>query len=169
MKYFSGFSLTNEEELFREFIIDSEFCVAGFSYGAIRAFEYALTSKKRVDRLILLSPAFFQNKSKAFIRAQLRYFKRDKSRYIKEFLKNASYPSNIDLNQYLKIGTLQELEYLLNYKWKPEKIKKLQQSGVKIEVFLAEQDKIIDSKEALKLFSSITTTYYLKNRGHILH
>ena len=59
-KYFNGFSLQNEEELFSEYLLQSELCVAGFSYGAQKAFEYVYKSKERIDRLILLSPAFFQ-------------------------------------------------------------------------------------------------------------
>ncbi len=51
MRYFSGFSLNGEQELFRDFLVDGEFTVAGFSYGAIRAFEYALDAIERVDRL----------------------------------------------------------------------------------------------------------------------
>ena len=39
-KYFSGFSLENEEELFSKYIIENDFTISGFSYGAIKAFEY---------------------------------------------------------------------------------------------------------------------------------
>jgi len=169
MKFFSGFSLQNEEELFRDFLVDSKFSVAGFSYGAIRAFEYVFNSKERIDRLILLSPAFFQNKSRAFIKTQLRYFKLDRESYIKNFLENVAYPSDIDLRKYLKVGTLSELEELLAYKWERERLEELKSSGVDIEVFLGERDKIIDSNEAKEFFSKVTTTYLLKGRGHILN
>jgi len=63
--YFNGFSLAKEENLFEDFLLGSEFCVAGFSYGAQKAFEYVYKSSERVDRLILLSPAFFQTKMKS--------------------------------------------------------------------------------------------------------
>ena len=59
MKYFSGFSLCNEEELFSDFLEEGEFNVAGFSFGAQNALEYVLSTDKRVDKLQLLSPAFF--------------------------------------------------------------------------------------------------------------
>ena len=169
MLYFSGFSLQNEEELFKDFLIESKFCVVGFSYGAIRALEYAINSKSRVDRLILLSPAFFQNKSKAFIKTQLRYFKLNRDTYIENFLENAKYPSDVDLKKYLKVGTLNELEELLNYRWDIDRLEELKRNGVDIEVFLGERDKIIDSNRALEFFSKVTTTYLLKGRGHILN
>jgi len=168
MKFFSGFSLNGEKELFREFLIDSKFTIVGFSYGAIRAFEYAINSKERVDRLILLSPALFHNKTRAFIKSQLRYFKLDRENYINSFLKNIAYPSDIDLKKYLKEGTVKELEYLLTYRWDSQRLKELKRSGVDIEVFLGDRDRIIDSDIALEFFSTITTTYLLKDRGHIL-
>jgi len=166
--YFSGFSLSGENEIFKDFLVDTEFSVAGFSYGAIKAFEYALDNHKRVDRLTLLSPAFFQDKNEAFKRAQLRYFKLNRELYIKNFLDNIAYPSKVDLTQYLDIGTYSQLESLLNYRWDIEKLKNLKSRGVIVEIFLGKSDKIIDSKKALNLFSKITTTYYINGRGHIL-
>ncbi len=168
MIYFSGFSLSGENEIFQDFLVDTEFSVAGFSYGAIKAFEYALDNYRRVDRLTLLSPAFFQDKNEAFKRAQLRYFKLNRELYIKNFLENIAYPSKVDLTQYLDIGTYSQLESLLNYRWDIEKLKKLKSRGVIVEIFLGKSDKIIDSKKALNLFSKITTTYYINGRGHIL-
>ena len=167
MRYFNGFSLKGEERLFKDYLIDSDFAVAGFSYGAIRAFEEVYNSKTRVDRLILLSPAFFQNHKKSFIRTQLRYFKLDRDSYIKEFLKNIAYPSDIDLSLYLSNGTISELEYLLSYVWSQDRLLELIKRGVTIEVFIGGMDKIIDSKIAFDFFSKITTTYLLKDKGHI--
>jgi pimeloyl-ACP methyl ester carboxylesterase len=168
MRYFSGFSLQGEESLFQEYIVGSEFTLVGFSYGAIQAFEYALTSSERIDRLILLSPALFQTQKRSFIKTQLKYFKLDRENYIENFLKSVAYPSNIDLHPYLKIGTLEELEFLLNYRWSSEKLSKIRDRGVDIEVFIGEKDKIIDAKGAFELFSKVTTTYFLKGMGHIL-
>ena len=39
MKFYSGFSLQNEEYLFSEFIKKSEYTICGFSYGAIKALK----------------------------------------------------------------------------------------------------------------------------------
>ena len=168
MRYFNGFSLKGEETLFQDYLIDSDFTVVGFSYGAIRAFEEVYKSKRRVDRLILLSPAFFQNHKKSFIRTQLRYFKSDRDSYIKEFLKNIAYPSDIELSQYLSIGTISELEYLLSYRWSEDRLLELIKRAVTIEVFIGGMDKIIDNKIVFNFFSKITTTYLLKDKGHIL-
>jgi len=168
MKYFNGFSLNGEKELFKEYLIDSEFSVAGFSYGAIEAFEYVYSSRKRVDRLILLSPAIFQNYKKSFMRVQLRYFNADKNSYIEQFLKNVSYPSNIDLKVYLSMGTSCELEALLSYIWDRDRVKKIIDRGIEIEVFLGGYDKIIDSQKTYNFFDGLATIYFIKNVGHIL-
>jgi len=168
MRYFSGFSLTNEEELFREILIDSDYIFAGFSYGAILAFEEAMSSKKRVDRLILISPAFFQDRDKSFKTLQLRAWEKNQKLYLDNFLKSCTYPSNFDLRGYLKPGTKDELEFLLNYIWNKEKLSKLKQKGTVIEVFLGQKDKIVDSKKALEFFKEVGSVYFFKDAGHIL-
>ena len=167
-KYFNGFSLQNEEELFSEYLIQSELCVAGFSYGAQRAFEYVYESKERIDRLILLSPAFFQTQKPSFIRTQLRYFENGQQSYVEQFLKNVAYPSDVDLLDYLQIGTAQKLEALLTYEWDTEKIKMVLDRGTTIEVFLGSKDKIIDAEAAFEFFSELMTTYFIKDAGHLL-
>lgn len=168
MKYFNGFSLQNEEELFAPYLIQSDNCVAGFSYGAQQAFEYAYHAKERIDRLILLSPAFFQTQKPSFIRTQLRYFEAGKEDYVKQFLANVSYPSNLDLSNYLKVGTKEELEALLMYQWDNKKIQEVLDRGTMIEVFFGQNDKIIDAQQAFDFFSPLTTTYFMKNVGHVL-
>ena len=65
-KYFSGFCFENESEIFDEYLEINDFTVSGFSYGAIKAFEEVLASNKRVDKLQLFSPAFFQSFDKKF-------------------------------------------------------------------------------------------------------
>ena len=169
MRYFNGFSLTNEAALFEPYLIDSDYCVAGFSYGAQQAFEFVYQSKQRVDRLILLSPAFFQTQKPSFIRAQLRYFEAGQEAYVKQFLSNVSYPSSVDLSSYLKVGTKEELEALLCYRWDEEKIQEVLQRGTTIEVFFGEEDKIIETKKAFDFFAPLTTTYFIKRVGHLLH
>ncbi len=168
MKYFNGFSLHKEEELFSEYLIQSELCVAGFSYGAQKAFEYVYESQERIDRLILLSPAFFQTQKPSFIRTQLRYFEAGQEAYVKQFLANVDYPSKIDLSNYLKIGTKEELEGLLTYVWDKEKLQKVLDRGTTIEVFLGKDDKIIDAEETFDFFTSLTTTYFIRSVGHLL-
>ena len=59
MRFYSGFGFWNEKELFKEYLEEGEFVVAGFSYGAQKALIDAVHTSKRVDKLQLLSPAFF--------------------------------------------------------------------------------------------------------------
>ena len=169
MRYFNGFSLQNEIELFDFWIKGcSEYCIVGFSYGAIKALEYCLNSKNRIDRLILLSPAYFNDRKDSFKKMQLQYFKKDKKRYIGNFLSNISNGTSIDMDRYLKVGSIDELKELLYYNWSLEKLKIVTQKGIKIEVILGDSDKIINSKEVLKFFKEVAITYYIKKANHIL-
>ncbi len=168
MLYFNGFSLQNEEVHFQAYLPESDLCVTGFSYGAQKAFDYVYHSKARIDRLVLLSPAFFQTKKQSFIRTQLRYFEAGKDAYVDQFLKNTAFPSTIDLKKYLKTGSKEELEALLTYRWDKDKIEEIQDRGTVIEVFLGEKDKITDAQETLGFFEALVTCYYLKDAGHLL-
>jgi len=168
MKYFNGFSLNGEEYFFKEQLIKSDFAVAGFSYGAVKAFEYVYQTSNRVDRLILLSPAFFQNHKTSFVRTQLRYYRADKEAYTKQFLENVAYPSSIDLKEYLASGTVEELEILLSYSWDITKIKELLQRGVIIEVYIGESDKIVDAGKSFEFFKELVPCYFIKDVGHLL-
>jgi len=168
MKYFNGFSLVGEEIFFKEQLINNDFTVAGFSYGATKALEYAYKSTKRIDRLILLSPAFFQNHKKSFVRTQLRYYKTDEKSYTEQFLKNVSYPSSIKLNEYLTQGKAEELEELLTYSWESKKILEILKRGIIIEVFIGEVDKIVDAQKSFEFFSELVPCYFVKGVGHLL-
>jgi len=168
MKYFNGFSLKAEEEFFSNYLIDSDYAIAGFSHGSQRALEYAYNSQERIDRLTLISPAFFQNHKKSFVKTQLRYFKSDKKAYQKEFLKNVVYPSTISLDKHIVEGTYEELDDLLSYVWQEEKIKALIKKGIKIEVFMGDSDKIVDAEKSFEFFSKLVPVYLLKGKGHLL-
>jgi pimeloyl-ACP methyl ester carboxylesterase len=168
VRYFNGFSLQGEEQYFNDYLIQSDLCVAGFSYGAQQAFEYVYNTTQRVDRLILLSPAFFQNQKPSFIRTQLRYFQSGQEAYIKQFMANAAYPSEVDLSASLNTGTYEELEALLMYRWDSEKVKEVIARGTTIEVFLGSEDQIIDATAAFEFFTENTVTYWIKGAGHLL-
>lgn len=168
MRYFNGFSLSGEERFFGDYLIENDLCVAGFSYGAQQALEYTLRASRRIDRLILLSPAFFQNQKPAFMRTQLRYFSHDQAAYISQFLANVAYPSTADLTQYVQPGTKEELEALLGYVWEREKLEQIAQRGTVIEVFLGGKDKIIDAQAAYDFFAPLAATYFIKDAGHLL-
>jgi len=169
--YFSGFCLQNDKELFQDYIEYSDFNIAGFSYGAIRAFEYALNqvkNNKRVQKLQLFSPAFFQDQNKKYKRLQLMFYKKDEVEYKNNFIKNIAKHSNSDLSKYLSDGTYEQLDTLLNYEWKSCDFELLINSGVKIEVYLGSDDKIINSINALEFFKEFAEVYFIKNVGHIL-
>jgi predicted alpha/beta hydrolase family esterase len=168
MKYFSGFSFKNEQELFSEFLIDEEFVVAGFSYGAQKAIEYVYSSNQRVNLLQLISPAYFNDKDIKFKRLQTLFFKKDKSQYQKNFLSNTLYPSNIDISKYIVDITLDDLESLLYYEWDKDKLKSISKRGTKIEVYLGDIDRVISYKESREFFIEDATIFTIKNSGHIL-
>lgn len=167
-KFFSGFCFQNESELFGEYLQQSAFTVAGFSYGAQKAFEYALQTTSRVDTLQLFSPAFFQNKDEKYKRMQLMFFKKDAKSYCDTFLKNVALNSSKTIKEYFIQGSYEELNELLHYVWDEEKLQQLLKKGTRIEVFLAGNDAIIDSCEAYAFFKAFTTVYFIKDLGHIL-
>jgi len=166
--FFSGFCFENESELFKEYLVLNDFTISGFSYGAIKAFEYVLNSKTRVDKLQLFSPAFFQAKDEKFKKMQLMFFKKDETTYINTFLENVKYPISKNIEKYFKKGSFEELKILLNYVWSEESLQILVQNGVKIEVFLGGKDFIIDSLIAKDFFKNYATVYYFKDKGHLL-
>jgi hypothetical protein len=192
MKYFSGFCFCDEKKLFENYLDDSDYSIAGFSLGAIKALEYTyknicddidtkLSTKQsaRIDKLTLLSPAYFNDKDKKFIRMQLMYFKKDKSSYIDNFISNSLYPlksSDIDVSSYITDGDYDELEFLLNYRFEIDKLKKILENGTKVEIYLGNRDKIINYDMAKEFFDellgfanlTIYTVCTVNNSGHLL-
>ncbi len=168
MKFYSGFSLSNDQVLFEPYLKHSRYCVAGFSYGAIKAYKEALNAKTRVDTLQLFSPAFFQNRTDKFRRMQSIYFSKDKEAYLKNFFASCFLPAAIDGRVNLKEGGEEELEELLSFVWKADGLKSLQEKGVEIEVYLGSEDKIIDAEAAKEFFLPYATTYMINHAGHTL-
>jgi pimeloyl-ACP methyl ester carboxylesterase len=167
--YFSGFSLRGEEHLFADWLVESDYTAAGFSYGAIRALEYALEHPGRIDRLLLFSPAFFQTRSERFVALQLQAFRRDPESYLDRFLQQVASPAQIDLHPYLSPGSEKELEALLRYRWEVGKLRQIAERGTVIEVFIGEEDRIIDAAGALEFFTPLATaTYRFRKAGHLL-
>ena len=170
MKFFSGFCLNNEKDVFKEYLEDNEFVVAGFSKGAQDAVDYAINSNNRIDKLQLLSPAFF-NYSKKLVDINLNAFKKDKRKYIDTFLSKAGLLKENSKwkleNYYLDVKyncNEEELLSLLTFNW--EKIKKIK--DIKIEIFLGEYDKIIALKKAEEFFSNFGEIYFIKKANHFL-
>ena len=172
MKFFSGFCIDIDKNFFKDYIEDGEFTVVGFSYGAQKAVDYVLKTQKRIDKLQLLSPAFFDYPQK-IIDLNINAFKKDKNSYIKNFLTKAGINKwkvdneNLEIdNKYIKISNCNEkdLESLFTFDW--EKIKLLQ--NIKIEVFLGEFDKIIALKKAYQFFKNYADVYFIKKANHFL-
>jgi len=170
MQFFSGFSLQKESYLFKDYINDTKYTVVGFSYGAIKAYEYVqktIAAKKRVDTLQLLSPAFFQTKNAKFKRLQLLSYSKGEIVYLKQFIKLCFDPYEKKIVEQKK-STKKELEELLNYEWDLDELDNLVQKGVKIEVYLGENDKIIDVEGAREFFTKVSTVTYIKEANHFL-
>ncbi|MBE0498454.1 MAG: pimelyl-ACP methyl ester esterase BioV [Campylobacterales bacterium] len=168
MTFYSGFSLSHDKRLFDPYLKASEYTIAGFSYGAISAFEEALKSEKRIDTLQLFSPAFFQDKNEKFKRMQLIYFLKEKQAYLKNFLSSCFSPAPIDESVVMEQGSEEQLRELLYYEWKTDKLKALKDRGVEIEVYLGSEDRIIDPKKSKAFFLPFATTYMINRAGHTL-
>jgi len=170
MLFFSGFSLQNAEYLFSEYLSQSDYSLSGFSYGAIKAFKRAkelLDSGKRVDRLQLISPAFFQTKSSKFKRLQMLAYSKNEQEYMKQFIDACFYPYEKKIIEYKKT-TSEELDELLNYEWNLEELQKLVDRGLKLEVYLGSEDKIIDIESAREYFLQVASLTYVKDANHFL-
>ncbi|KHG33442.1 pimelyl-ACP methyl ester esterase BioV [Sulfurospirillum sp. MES] len=168
MTFFSGFCFHGEEALFEPYLIQNDFTVAGFSYGAIKAFEYTLTCQTRIDTLQLFSPAFFQHKDAKFKKLQTLFFTKDSTLYTRHFRQNTVYPSAFDVTPYLHQGSLEELNELLNYVWDEAKLHMLVDKGVTIEVYTGECDAVVDSLTCKDFFVPFASVYYVKRVGHLL-
>jgi len=168
MKYFNGFCLDKEQELFASYLNQSDFSVAGFSYGAIKALEYAFTCKERIDTLQLFSPAFFMDRNIKFKKIQTLYFAKNPTTYSVTFLDNIALPSHTDMMPYFKQGSSEELHELLYYVWDEQKLQSLKERGITIEVYLGECDAIINASTCKDFFVPFASVYYMKKIGHIL-
>lgn len=170
MKFYSGFSLKNDEHFFKDYIKDSEYTVSGFSYGAIKAFRYVkkqVEMSKRVDTLQLFSPAFFQTKSSKFKRLQTLAYSKNSDAYLVQFIDGCFSPyKKIEIEH--SEHNLDELEELLNFEWVIPELQVIVDKGIAVEVYLGSEDRIIDVEHARKLFLDVATVTYIKNANHFL-
>ncbi|HIC13151.1 MAG TPA: alpha/beta hydrolase [Sulfurimonas sp.] len=170
MKFYSGFSLKNEECLFEAFLKKGAYTVSGFSYGTIKALKYTqeqLKLGKRVDTLQLLSPVFFEMHGGKFHRVQMMYYTKDRKKYMQNFIKTCFMPYAVKELEFQK-EKKEELEELLSYQWSVPDLLELQSKGVNIEVYLGSKDAVIDVEEARKLFLDVATVTYIKEANHFL-
>lgn len=150
------------------YLNQSDFSVAGFSYGAIKALKYALAHSERIDTLQLFSPAFFQDKDAKFKKLQTLSFSKNCEAYTQNFMQNIVYPSLFDMQPYFKQGSLEELHELLHYTWDEASLRALKERGITIEVYVGECDTIINAMAVKEFFVPYATVYYFKRVGHIL-
>lgn len=171
MEFFSGFGFKNEKALFKEYLEPGSFVVAGFSYGAQQALERTLekvAQGERVEKLQLISPAYFNELPKAIKLKEIQNFAKNPQLYMRFFYKKAAYPYKGDLKLFQREPELGELKALLFYNWQKEKLQRVVGAGVVIEVFLGSMDKIIDPLKTQEFFKDFGTTYLIKDVGHIL-
>lgn len=171
MQFFSGFSLQNEQYLFEAFIKKSDLSVCGFSYGAIKAFEYVqecLETSKRVDTLQLFSPAFFQTKDQKFKRLQLMSYKKNKELYLENFIGSCFAPYEKKIVELNENDTIDDLQKLLEYEWDLQELQKIVDAGVVLEVYLGFEDKIIDAEGAYRFFRQVANVTSIKKANHFL-
>ncbi len=178
MKFFGGFGFKDEvlisERILRDlgYLEGNPYNICGFSYGAQRAVDYAVDSLEkgnRINRVLLLSPAFFNDKSDDFVAQQLKMFAKNRTIYMKAFYKNIGVSA--DDEAYLReVESLDSrtLEKCLRYKFKGADLEALNARGVEIVVILGGVDKIINANMANEFFSKYGIVYFIKNANHLL-
>lgn len=167
MKFFSGFSLRNDRRFFDGLLRESDYTVAGFSYGAIKAAHYAAESNERIDTLQLFSPAFFQTKKESFRRLQMGGYLKDPIEYLRLFRESCFAPCPAGV---LDEGDHSEaaLRELLYFTWSPELMERLRAKGTRIEVYLGLEDRIIDVEGAREFFIPFGTVTSMQRCNHFL-
>ena len=167
MKFFSGFSLEGESHFFDDYLSHSGYTVAGFSYGAIKAAEWAMNTSERIDTLQLFSPAFFQCKPERYKRLQTAAFAKDAEAYISQFIINCFAPYDVQTVSRIS-GKAVELDELLFFTWQPEMLQAIQAKGIRIEVYLGSNDRIIDASKAFEFFTPYATVTMINQANHFL-
>jgi hypothetical protein len=64
--------------------------------------------------------------------------------------------------------SIEDLQDLLYYEWNLQDLSYLAKKGVKIEVYLGGEDKIIDAESAKEFFLQVATVTYIKEANHFL-
>lgn len=168
MIFFSGFSLSNETSYFEPYLEKSEYTVAGFSYGAIKAALYAAEVSSRIDTLQLFSPAFFQTKKESFKRLQMGAFLNSKEEYIENFLLTCFAPNKAQEVELDEDASEAQLRELLYFEWTKDLMESIVSKGIRIEVFLGLEDKVIDVEGAREFFLPFSTVTSIRIGNHFL-
>jgi hypothetical protein len=167
MRFYSGFALSNDQVFFQKYLNHSEFTVAGFSYGAIKAALYTAQATHRIDTLQLFSPAFFQTKKESFRRLQMSGYFKDSERYLESFLTSCFAPSPVAPIS-LGENNSDELQELLYFEWTDTLMETIRNKGIVIEVYLGLDDQVIDVAGAREFFLPYATVTSIKRANHFL-
>lgn len=167
MRFYSGFALTEDQYFFDPYLKHSDYTVAGFSYGAIKAAQYVFQSHVRIDTLQLFSPAFFQTKKESFRRLQMAGYFKDNERYLDNFLSSCFAPSPV-APVTLENNDAESLQELLYFEWTDELMESIRFKGTRIEVYLGLEDRVIDVEGARDFFLPYATVISIKRGNHFL-
>ncbi len=167
MKFYSGFALSGDQHFFDHYLRHSDYTVAGFSYGAIKAAYFAAESDERIDTLQLFSPAFFQTKKESFRRLQMGGYLKDPQRYLENFLTSCFAPLPVSP---ITLGShdTESLQELLYFEWTAELMGRIRAKGTAIEVYLGLEDQIIDITGAREFFRTFAAVTSIKSANHFL-
>jgi hypothetical protein len=167
MRFYSGFALSGDQHFFDPYLKHSDYTVAGFSYGAIKAAQYVADSHERIDTLQLFSPAFFQTKKESFRRLQMGGYFKDAERYLENFLTSCFAPSPVSP---LALGenSAESLQELLYFEWTYSLMERIRTKGTIIEVYLGLDDQVIDVAGAREFFLPYATVTSIKRANHFL-
>ena len=174
MRFFSGFGFKDDIMLFKDLLdkfgykTQNDYSICGFSKGTQKALNFTLNAKTRINRLILLSPAFFHDKDSAFKKLQITQFNKNKKLYMNAFYKNVGIEADSAFLREIDELDSTQLSECLYYEFKKESLSALQKKGVEIIVFVGEKDKIINAKATQEFFSEFGIVYFVKNANHLL-
>lgn len=167
MRFYSGFALSGDQHFFDPYLKHSDYTVAGFSYGAIKAAQYAAGSHERIDTLQLFSPAFFQTKKESFRRLQMGGYIKDTERYLDNFLTSCFAPSPVAPVTFGN-NDAESLQELLYFEWTDELMESIRSKGTRIEVYLGLEDQVIDVEGAREFFLPYATVISIRRGNHFL-
>lgn len=168
MTFHSGFSLTNDQLFFEPFLKKSDYCVAGFSYGAIKAALYAAQTDGRIDTLQLFSPAFFQTKKESFRRLQMGAYVKGHISYTGKFIESCFAPCPVGEVELDPDANEHQLRELLYFMWDDTLMQTIKTKGTQIEVYLGLEDRVIDVAGAREFFIPYATVTSIRRANHFL-
>lgn len=166
--FYSGFSLRNDKIFFESFLKKSDYCVAGFSYGAIHAALYAAKSTERIDTLQLFSPSFFQTKKESFRRLQMGGYLKAPAAYTEKFIESCFAPCDVGAVELDDNASEDQLRELLYFEWTSDLMSAIRAKGVRIEVYLGLEDRVIDVAGAREFFIPYATVTSIRGANHFL-